>query len=289
MQFVPRRSEDRGHSDSNGLRTFHTFSFSSYKDKNHHHFGSLRAINEDRLAVQIGYGTHKHKEFEILSYVVSGHLEHKDSMGNTKILKRGDVQLLSTGTGASYSDKAYGSYAVHLIQIWAFPATPRLQPKYYIRKFTDEDKKDKFVKIVAQINYATAASSSLASSSTATTQAQEDRVVDAKEGSGPTPIHNKLTIYAGLLSPGLGRDGSFGIRLSGKRGYVHVIQTSGYNTGKARGAGIKLRGQAGEFGVDQVTLNEGDGVYIHIAANDGELKVENVSGVVAEVLVFDIE
>ncbi|KAF8655499.1 hypothetical protein AX16_003029 [Volvariella volvacea WC 439] len=278
MQFVPRRSEERGHADHNWLKTFHTFSFAMYQDRNHNQFGPLRVINEDRVAPRTGFGAHSHSEFEIFSYVVSGELEHKDSMGNVEVLKRGDIQLTSAGTGISHSEKTYGSSPVHFLQIWSFPTASRLTPKYYTRHFSDEQKKDKFVKVVAPTDQSPSSSS------------EEDKVVDDREGSGPTPVHSNLTMYAGILSPGLGKDGNFGISMKGRKGYIHVIQTSGYNTGKAQGAGIKIHSSTpGAFGTEEVTLREGDGAYINIGPGGGELKVENVSGDVVEVVLFDME
>ncbi|KAG6849481.1 hypothetical protein H0H87_002753, partial [Tephrocybe sp. NHM501043] len=88
LKFLPRRSEERGNADHGWLKTFHTFSFASYYDHKHEQYGPLRVINEDRVAPRTGFGTHPHREFEIFSYVVAGELEHKDSMGNTEVLKR---------------------------------------------------------------------------------------------------------------------------------------------------------------------------------------------------------
>ncbi|KAF8655501.1 hypothetical protein AX16_003031 [Volvariella volvacea WC 439] len=275
MKFIPRRSEERGHADHDWLKTFHTFSFASYQDRRHNQFGPLRVINEDRVAPRTGFGTHPHSEFEIFSYAVSGQLEHKDSMGNTEILKRGDIQLTSAGTGISHSEKAYGPTPVHFLQIWSFPTASRLKPKYYTRHFSDAEKKDRLVKVVAPVDDSSASS-------------VEDKIVDAREGSGPAPVHSNLTMYAGLLSPGLGKDGSLGVKMNGRRGYIHVVQTSGYNTGKAKGAGIRISG-SGVSKDDEVTLREGDGAYITIGSDGGELKVENVSEGVAEVLLFDME
>ncbi|KAJ6549103.1 RmlC-like cupin domain-containing protein [Mycena vulgaris] len=109
MKVVPRPNQERGNADHDWLKTFHTFYFASYQDREHAQFGSLRVINEDRVAPRTGFGTHSHREFEIFSYIVSGQLEHKDSMGNVEVLKRGDLQLTSAGTGISHSEKAHGA------------------------------------------------------------------------------------------------------------------------------------------------------------------------------------
>ncbi|KAF8655497.1 hypothetical protein AX16_003027 [Volvariella volvacea WC 439] len=236
MKFTPRRSEERGHANHNWLKTFHTFSFASYQDRHHDQFGPLCVINEDRVAPRTGFGTHSHSEFEIFSYIVSGQLEHKDSLGNTEILKRGDIQLTSAGSGISHSEKAYGPTPVHFLQIWSLPTASHLQPKYYTRHFSDAEKKDRFVKVIASVDDSSVSS-------------VEDEVIDSREGSGPTPVHSNLTMYAGLLGPGLGKDGSFCVQLRGRKGYIHVVQTSGYNTGMAKGAGIKISGS----GVAKVT------------------------------------
>ncbi|KAJ6621499.1 RmlC-like cupin domain-containing protein [Mycena sp. CBHHK59/15] len=99
-----------------------------YYDNNHSQFGSLHVINEDRVAPHTGFSTHSHHEFEISSYIVTGELEHKDSMGNVEVLKRGDLQLTSSGTGISHSEKAHGSKQVHFLQIWSLPSVSHLQP-----------------------------------------------------------------------------------------------------------------------------------------------------------------
>ncbi|KAF8654830.1 hypothetical protein AX16_003350 [Volvariella volvacea WC 439] len=278
MQFTPRPNEERGHADHGWLKTFHTFSFASYQDSKHNKHGPLRVINEDRVAPGTGFDPHRHEEFEIFSYVVSGELKHTDSMGNTEILKRGDVQLTSTGTGVVHSEACHGPAPVHFLQIWSLPSVSRLPPRYYTRHFSDEERKDRFVKVVAPID------------SVATSSGGEE-VVDEREGPGPAPVHSPLTMYAGLLSPGLGQDGRFGVKMTGTRGYIQVVQTSGYNVGEARGAGIRIRGyETGVLGGGaEVTLREGDGVYIDAGSEGGELKVESVGEVVAEVLLFDLE
>jgi len=259
LQFIPRRSEERGNADHGWLKTFHTFSFASYHHGEHAQYGSLRVINEDRVETNNGFGTHGHQEFEIFSYVVSGELEHRDSMGNVEVLKRGDLQMTSAGTGIRHSEKAHGPKQVHFLQIWSVPSQNRLPPQYFTRHFTDEEKKDKFVRIVAPID--------------------EEGVSAKREALGPAPVHSPLTLYASLLSPSV----SLSHTLANRKAYLHVVQTSGYNTGKASGATVKLGGQGSE-----IEVREGDGVYIMGDAG-AELKIENVGGSVAEVLLFDLE
>ncbi|PBK98955.1 RmlC-like cupin [Armillaria gallica] len=259
-KIIPRRSEERGNADHDWLKTFHTFSFAMYQDSEHERFGALRVMNEDRVEAKTGFGTHSHREFEIFSYVVAGALEHKDSMGNTEILKRGDLQLTSAGTGISHSEKAHGPSEVHFLQIWSLPSTPRLQPKYFTRHFTDAEKTDKFIRVVAPVD-------------------AEGVQKDKREGAGPAPVNSPLTLYATLLSQGK----TLTQAMNGKKGYIHVVQTGGYNTGPATGGTIKISGGPGP----EETLKEGDGAYLFIG--DGQVKVENVGDKTAEILLFDLE
>ncbi|KAJ7159255.1 RmlC-like cupin domain-containing protein [Mycena crocata] len=260
VQIIPRPSQERGHADHDWLKTFHTFSFASYQEK-HSEFGAIRVINEDRVAAHTGFGTHSHREFEIFSYVVAGQLEHKDSMGNVEILKRGDLQLTSAGTGISHSEKAHGSKEVHFLQIWATPSVSGLQPKYFTRHFTDAEKRDSWARIVAPVD-------------------AEGVLKDIREGQGPAPVQSPLTLYATLLSGGK----SLKQTITGSKGYIQVVQTSGYNTNTATGASIKVTGAPGV----EVELKEGDGAYLHFT-NGGELTVENVGDKTAEALLFDLE
>ncbi|KAF8993453.1 RmlC-like cupin domain-containing protein [Cyathus striatus] len=244
IKFVPRRSEDRGHAYHGWLKTFHTFSFAGYFDKNHESFGPLRVLNEDRVDAYTGFDTHSHREYEIFSYVVEGALEQKH-----RTPPRGTIQLTSAGTGISHSEKAHGSSPVHFLQIWAKPWKSSLQPKYYTRRFTDEEKMDKWAMVVAPYG--------------------SDGVSDEREGGGAAPVQSALTMYAGVVSPGTVLDRP----LKGSMAYVHVIQTTGYKTGPGADA----------------TLREGDGVYIFVGASGGTVKVGNVGERRAEVLVFDLE
>jgi len=260
MKFVPRFNQDRGHADHGWLKTFHTFSFASYHAEQHSKFGSLRVINEDRVEPKTGFGTHPHREFEIFSYIVDGALEHQDSMGNTEILKRGDVQLTSAGTGIAHSEKTHGSSPAHFLQIWSLPSTPRLSPKYYTRHFSDSEKKDKWARVVARFG--------------------SQGVGSERNGDGPAPVHSPLTMYASLLSPTTKLDKT----MEGTKGYVHVVQTSGYNIGKAIDTKIKIKS-----GDSELALGEGDGAYIFVGTAGNTLQVENVGDSIAEVVLFDLE
>ncbi|KAF8888676.1 RmlC-like cupin domain-containing protein, partial [Mucidula mucida] len=178
----------------------------------------------------------------------------KDSMGNTEILKRGDLQMTSAGTGISHSEKANGSKEVHFLQIWAIPSTPRLQPEYFTRHYSDASKTDQFVKVVAPVD--------------------THGVSEMREGDGPAPVHSSLTMYATLLSQGK----SLTQEMKGKKGYVHVVMRSGCNTGVAQGASVKVNGEV---------LREGDGAYLFIG--EGKVDVENVGDSTAEMRLFYLE
>ncbi|KIJ55565.1 hypothetical protein M422DRAFT_24132 [Sphaerobolus stellatus SS14] len=262
VTLIPRLNEARGGDNHGWLKTFHTFSFAMYQDPHFDSWSSLRVLNEDRVEPFTGFGTHGHREFEIFSYLVDGELEHKDSMGNTEVLRRGDIQLTSAGTGIRHSEKAHGGKQVHFLQIWTVPSTSRLQPKYFTRHFTDEDKKDKLCRVVAPI--------------------KAEGVLDQREGTGPTPVQSPVTLFASIISPTIGVTHTFGKPAQGptKRGYVHVIQTSGYNTGKATGATVQLNGG--------LKLSEGDGAFV-VAPEGEQLEIKNVGERAAEVLVFDLD
>ncbi|PPR03917.1 hypothetical protein CVT24_008102 [Panaeolus cyanescens] len=285
MQFTTRKSQDRGHADHGWLKTFHTFSFAMYHSPNHTHFGPLRVLNEDRISPNTGFGTHSHREFEIFSYVVQGELEHKDSMGNTEILKRGHIQMTSAGTGISHSEKAAPSsphtHDVHFLQIWSLPHTPRLTPKYYTRFFSDAEKMNRLVRVVAPVR---------------SKGVEMVRDGDGEgDGQGPAPVNSQLTMYAGLVEGGRGVE----VKMEGRKGYVHVVMQSGYRYGAVKEGDESEGGRVwvgevhgdGDGGVkgEGVDLNEGDGVYIFNPSKDGVLRVENVGDVLVEVLVFDLE
>ena len=134
-----RKANDRGHANYGWLDTYHTFSFSSYQDPRHMSFRALRVMNEDRVEPGQGFGTHPHRDMEIVTYVLEGALEHKDSMGNGEVLRPGEFQRMSAGTGITHSEfNPSEKEPVHLYQIWLFPERRGIEPSYEQKRFDDE-------------------------------------------------------------------------------------------------------------------------------------------------------
>lgn len=145
-----RKAQQRGHFDFGWLNTYHTFSFDQYYDANHMGFRSLRVINEDFVQPGQGFPTHGHRDMEIVTYVLEGALEHRDSMSNGSIIRPGDAQRMSAGTGVRHSEANPSPAAsVHLLQIWILPNEKNLQPEYEEKKFSDEEKRNKLRLIVS--------------------------------------------------------------------------------------------------------------------------------------------
>ena len=166
-----RKAEARGHFDFGWLNTYHTFSFGDYYDPSHMAFRTLRVINEDVVAPGRGFPTHGHRDMEIVTYILQGALEHRDSMGSGSIIRRGDAQRMSAGTGVTHSEaNPSPDEPVHLLQIWIFPAEQDMQPDYEEKRFSDDEKRNRLRLIVSP---------------------------DASDGS--VKIHQDAKIYASLL------------------------------------------------------------------------------------------
>jgi len=256
LNITKRPWSQRGHADHGWLYTFHTFSFASYFNPKFQSYGPLRVINEDRVEAGTGFGTHSHAEFLIWSYIVNGELEHKDSMGNLEILKRGDVQFTSAGTGIRHSEYNRNSEKDnHFLQIWAKPNVRGLKPSYTTRNFTDEMKQDKLVRIIEST----------------------DRHSGADGEHDPIPAHSDVSMDASILSPGktveheLVADGA-------RKLYAHVVMTD--KTQPADGAKIKI---------GDVVLGEGDGAFVDGASGKGnKVQIESVGSKPAEFILFDM-
>jgi redox-sensitive bicupin YhaK (pirin superfamily) len=145
-----RKAEDRGHFDFGWLNTYHTFSFGDYYDPKYTQFRTLRVINEDFVQAGRGFPRHGHRDMEIITYILEGALEHRDSMGNGSIIRRGDAQRMSAGTGVTHSEANPSPDApVHLLQIWILPGEEGIAPEYEEKKFSEDEKHNKLCLIVS--------------------------------------------------------------------------------------------------------------------------------------------
>lgn len=150
MTTILRHADARGHANHGWLDTYHTFSFANYYDPRFMGFGPLRVINEDRIAGGGGFPAHGHSNMEIITYIVSGALQHKDSMGSGSVIRRGDVQVMSAGSGLRHSEfNGSDKEPVHLLQIWILPESEGVTPRYDEKNFAEADKRNRLQLLVS--------------------------------------------------------------------------------------------------------------------------------------------
>jgi hypothetical protein len=217
-----RPASERGHANHGWLDSHHTFSFADYHDPAHMGFRTLRVVNDDRVAAGQGFGTHPHRDMEILSYVLEGALEHKDSMGTGSVIVPGDVQRMSAGTGVRHSEyNASKTDPVHFLQIWLLPSKPGIAPGYEQKTFSAADKRGR-LRLVAS--------------------------PDGRDGS--VTVHTDALVYAGLFDQGQG--GEVAVP-AGRHAWVHMAR------GKARVNGQSL-GEGDSAGLSDEKLVRIEGV-----------------------------
>lgn len=204
-----RKSSDRGHADHGWLKSFHSFSFADYYDPEFMGWGNLRVINEDRVAPGMGFGTHSHRDMEIISYVLSGELAHKDSLGNVETIPPGDIQRMSAGTGVTHSEFNHAKEKqTHFLQIWIRPSKMGVPPGYEQRSIHEQDKRGRLLKVASPSG-----------------------------AGGVVSMNADATIYAGLFDPGEHAE----IQLSqGRKAYAHLVRGELTINGHAMLAGDAL-------------------------------------------------
>jgi quercetin 2,3-dioxygenase len=222
-----RRSHERGYADHGWLKSFHTFSFADYFDPRHVEFGPLRVINEDRVAAGAGFGTHGHRDMEIISYVLDGELAHKDSLGSGSVIRPGDVQRMSAGRGVMHSEfNPSPDNPVHFLQIWIQPNVRGIPPSYEEKRFGPEEKRGRLRLIASP---------------------------DAADGS--VRINQDARVYAGLFDGA--EQASFPIA-KGRQVYAHVARGSVSVNGTALQAGDAAK----LTDVGELTLTQGQAAEV---------------------------
>jgi len=217
-----RKSNERGVADHGWLQSRHSFSFADYHDPQHMGWGNLRVINEDRIAPGKGFGTHGHRDMEIISYVLSGALAHKDTMGNVKGIPPGDVQRMTAGTGVQHSEFNHAPDATtHFLQIWIEPDRRGVQPGYAQKSFPDADKRGKL------------------------------RLVASRDGAqGSVRMQADAAMFAGLFDAG--EQASLDLA-PGRKAYVHLVRGDLQVNGQSLHGGDALMLD----GVNRLTLDQG--------------------------------
>ena len=226
-----RHASERGHAQHGWLDSWHSFSFADYYDTKHVHFGPLRVINEDRVQAGQGFGTHSHADMEIISYVLEGELEHKDSMGTGSIIRPGDVQRMSAGRGVQHSEfNPSRTRPVHFLQIWIIPAVRGIAPEYEQRSIPETEKRGR-LRLIASAN------------------GQEDSL----------RIHQDAHVYAGLFS---GPQTAQHALRTGRLAYAQLAR------GSVSVNGQRLNAGDGALLRDETTVSISDGTDAEILVFD---------------------
>ena len=218
-----RKAGERGHADHGWLNAYHSFSFADYYDPQHMGYGSLRVINEDRVQPGKGFGTHGHRDMEIITYILEGALEHKDSMGNGSVIRPGDVQRMSAGRGVQHSEfNPSSSELVHLLQIWIEPNVTGIPPSYEEQHFDAASRRGR-LRLIAS--------------------------ADGRDGS--VTIHQDASVYAALID---GAERAVHVLAAGRKAYVHVARGKATASGQPLAAGDALKAS----GEAKVVLEKGE-------------------------------
>lgn len=222
-----RKSNERGQANHGWLKSFHTFSFASYRDPREQGFSDLLVINDDRVAPAKGFGQHPHRDMEIFSYVLEGALEHQDSLGTGSVIRPGDVQLMSAGRGVTHSEFNHSADApVHFLQIWIVPSVQGAQPRYQQQHFTHEEKRGRL------------------------------RLIISPEGTdGSLSVRQDARVYAGLFN---GEERAKLTLAEDRYAYVHVAQGSITLNGQklVEGDGVRVRNER------TLALTDGDNAEV---------------------------